>query len=126
MLASGVLSSLTVTHDSYYVVTGFTIHSLLYALFAGCLVYAAVLFFRADRRLHTGILLGGAILKIVGLLWVEIRWRMQSNDEFASSSKIDLWDLLLEGGVNLIGEAMIAYGLVAVALIQFRKSRLAQ
>ena len=112
------------TSSTYWVDVGFTLNSVLWLAFHACLLLSAIWFFRADRRIHTGILLVGAILKLTMVAWNELRWRLVEptslNGDFV---EIGEKEFLLSSGVSLLGEAMVAYGLVAVALIQFRRSK---
>ncbi|MCB1076387.1 MAG: hypothetical protein KDM64_01050 [Verrucomicrobiae bacterium] len=96
--------------------------TLLWPVLQGFLLYAAILFFRVDRRLHTWSLLIGASLALLLGLWrlvataVMVRMVTPGSNLFGQSFAI-------QTGLSIIAQAMIVYGLVAIATIHFRRSR---
>lgn len=95
--------------------------TLLYPVMKGFLLYAAVLFFRADRRSHTWCLVVGA-----GLNFFLNLWRLALMSPLAGQGGLEVFQrfLVIQSGLGLIGTGLVTYGLVAVALIQFRRSRM--
>ena len=112
------------TSSTYWVDVGFSLHSVLWLAINGCLLLSAIWFFRADRRIHTGVLLGGAILKLCVAAWHELRWRLMDPGSLDQDYvEVAANEFLLSSGLSLLGEVMVAYGLIAVAWIQLRRSR---
>lgn len=103
--------------DWWMVTTGLS--SLLWPVLQGFLVYAAVLFFRADRRFHAGCFLAGSCLGLLLALWRLVLFSPRLGGGDMASAQIGM---AIQTGLSLIAQGLSAYGLVAIALIQFRQA----
>jgi len=96
----------------------------LWPILSGILVYASVLFYRADRRAHTVALVIGFSMQTLMGVWMQLGqfffpFRFDQGDIEAYWMKA----LAIQTGVSLIGRGLVVYGLVTIALIQYRKSK---
>ncbi len=86
------------------------------------LIAAAVLLFLADRRLHTICLIIGFSVHFLYGIWQLVGPMLILNQEGGQEAWLST--LAISSGISIIAHAMIAYGLITVGLIQYRKSKL--
>lgn len=87
----------------------------------GAAIYASILFFRMDRRMHTWFLLIGSVgILLAGLFSLLM---ISPFGFLARENARTVIVLAAQTGIRLVFSAMFTYGLVAVALIHYRKSQ---
>ena len=85
---------------------------------------AGVLIFRADRRFHAGCFLAGSFLSFLLVLWQTydysaiVGWVI--GDPIPENSE---FYLNIQSGLAILASGLMAYGIIVIALIQFRRSK---
>jgi hypothetical protein len=101
------------------------VSSVLGLILEGTVLYAAILFFKADRRLHTWFLLIGAAGSLLARLFSAVIFSAFFASRLSGGQNIQSV-FAVQSGISLIFAAMFAYGLVSVALIHYRKAQVSE
>ena len=94
----------------------------LWVLVDAVLLVAGILFFKVERRFHTVAIIVGAVISMFvdGSYLLETLFpeSLYAEDETVNDV---IWSIRM--GIHVIGSALMAYGIVTAALLQFRRHR---
>lgn len=101
---------------------GALISNGLWVLMDATILVAGIFFFRVEKRFHTVAIMVGAIISCFVDTWYVLESLAPDLLYPEDESRADmLW--LLQMGIGVIGHALVAYGVITVALLQLRRHR---